>query len=161
AKAAAAMAARPAPAPTTAAPTTAAPAGGAPGGGAHSNVLPRNPGSLTQTGGPHSRPQGGKTEVGDDGDRPPAAMSNLCSVNGFQAQQADNDTWLNEHSDLVLRDAKGDPVVDPDWDEMLLDTSTAEKRQGLAEIVGGWIQGCAKDGFDAVEIDNLDSYSRS
>ena len=31
----------------------------------------------------------------------------------------------------------------------------------LAVLVGGWIDGCADAGFDAVEIDNLDTYARS
>lgn len=31
----------------------------------------------------------------------------------------------------------------------------------VARIVGGWTSGCATDGFDAVEFDNLDSFSRS
>jgi hypothetical protein len=44
---------------------------------------------------------------------------------------------------------------------MLLDTSTDAKRTQLATIVGGWITQCKTDGFNAVEIDNLDSYSRS
>ncbi len=45
--------------------------------------------------------------------------------------------------------------------EALLDTSTATKRSRLAKIVGGWIDGCATSGFQAVEPDNLDSYERS
>ena len=44
---------------------------------------------------------------------------------------------------------------------MLLDTSTDAKRTQLAAIVGSWITKCKTDGFNAVEIDNLDSYSRS
>jgi len=44
---------------------------------------------------------------------------------------------------------------------MLIDVSTAAKRDGVAAIVGGWIDGCASAGFNAIEIDNLDSYSRS
>jgi hypothetical protein len=52
-------------------------------------------------------------------------------------------------------------VEDEDWGEYLVDTSTQEKRAQLAAIVGEWIDQCARDGFDAVEIDNLDSYSRS
>ena len=62
---------------------------------------------------------------------------------------------------LVLRDGNNEPVIDVDWDEMLLDTSTPEKRAALAVIVGGWIAGCEQAGYQAVEIDNLDSYSRS
>lgn len=38
---------------------------------------------------------------------------------------------------------------------------TPAKRDALATIVGGWIAQCAADGFDAVEIDDLDSYTRS
>jgi hypothetical protein len=44
---------------------------------------------------------------------------------------------------------------------MLIDVGTAEKRTAVAAIVGEWIAGCAEAGFDAVEIDNLDSFSRS
>ena len=44
---------------------------------------------------------------------------------------------------------------------MLLDTRLAEKRTAIASIVGGWILGCAQNSYNAVEIDNLDSYSRS
>jgi hypothetical protein len=82
-------------------------------------------------------------------------------VNGFQTQPGEEGFWLEDHPDIVLRDASGDPVIDPDWNEMLLDVSTAEKRARLAAIVGGWIEGCAVAGFDAVEIDNLDTYSRA
>ncbi|MDQ3663052.1 MAG: endo alpha-1,4 polygalactosaminidase [Actinomycetota bacterium] len=54
----------------------------------------------------------------------------------------------------------GDPVVDGQWGEFLLDTGRAGKRAALADIVGEWIDGCAADGFDAVEFDNLDSWDR-
>ena len=56
----------------------------------------------------------------------------------------------------------GADVIDPDWpDEALLDTSTPEQRSRIAELVGPWIEACADAGFDAVEFDNLDSYTRS
>ncbi len=51
----------------------------------------------------------------------------------------------------------GDPVVDGQWGKFLLDTGRAGKRAALADVVGEWIDGCAADGFDAVELDNLDS----
>jgi hypothetical protein len=44
---------------------------------------------------------------------------------------------------------------------MLLDTSTASKRRALAAVVGRWIDGCARAGYQAVEPDNLDSWTRS
>jgi hypothetical protein len=93
--------------------------------------------------------------------RPAAGLYNICYVNGFQAQPDEEDFWLDDQPDLVLRDGAGKPVIDADWDEMLLDVSSAAKRMRIASIVGGWIEDCAADGFDAVEIDNLDSYSRS
>jgi hypothetical protein len=44
---------------------------------------------------------------------------------------------------------------------MLLDVSTEANRDAVATIVNEWVRGCAAKGFDAVEIDNLDSFSRS
>lgn len=92
---------------------------------------------------------------------PAPGIYNICYVNGFQTQPDERAFWLREHPDLLLRDSRGEPVIDPDWDEIILDVTTDEKRAALAEIVGGWIAGCAEDGFDAIEIDNLDTYSRS
>jgi hypothetical protein len=60
----------------------------------------------------------------------------------------------------VLRQG-GDPVVDGAWGEWLLDIRTAARRERLARIVAGWTAGCAADGYDAVELDNLDSFTRS
>jgi hypothetical protein len=93
---------------------------------------------------------------------PVPGLYNVCYINGFQTQGAEESFWLNQHPTLVLRDGDGKPVIDPEWpDEMMLDISTADKRTELAKIVGGWIEACAKKGFDAVEVDNLDTYSRS
>jgi len=92
---------------------------------------------------------------------PAPGVYSICYVNGFQSQPGERDFWLSDNPDLVLRDGDGDPVIDPDWDELILDVTTADKRTRLAAIVGGWIDGCADDGFDAIEIDNLDTYSRS
>lgn len=97
----------------------------------------------------------------DRNDSPAPGLYNICYINGFQAQSGEASWWLNNHPDLLLRDSGGNVVIDSGWDEMLLDVSTAAKRTALAAVVGGWIQKCAADGFDAVEIDNLDSYSRS
>ncbi|MER7558664.1 endo alpha-1,4 polygalactosaminidase [Nocardioides sp. NPDC126508] len=83
---------------------------------------------------------------------------NVCYVNGFQTQPGAD--W-SEHPSALLRDASGDPVRDPDWpDELILDPSTAASRDAILEVVGPVIEGCADDGFDAVEIDNLDTWTR-
>lgn len=58
--------------------------------------------------------------------------------------------------------ADGQPVFDPDWpDEALLDTGSEDSRQRIADRLAPLIAGCAEAGFDAVEFDNLDSYTRS
>ncbi|MBW2527630.1 MAG: endo alpha-1,4 polygalactosaminidase [Deltaproteobacteria bacterium] len=125
-------------------------------------TLPPADGQLDyQLGGAYPPPTGVQVLSRDRLEAPASGLYNICYVNGFQAQPDDDDWWLTQHPDLVLRDGDGEPVIDPDWNEMLLDVGTAPKRSALATIVGGWIDQCGTDGFDAVEIDNLDSYSRS
>lgn len=84
---------------------------------------------------------------------------NVCYVNAFQTQPNEKRFW-KKHWGLVLK-KNGRAVVDSGWGEWLLDIRTPAKRQRLARIVGGWMSGCAEDGYDAVEPDNLDSYLRS
>ncbi|HET6952800.1 MAG TPA: endo alpha-1,4 polygalactosaminidase [Acidimicrobiales bacterium] len=91
---------------------------------------------------------------------PATGLYNICYVNAFQAQPHELAWWEAEHPDLLLRRG-GEYVVDGGWDEVLLDISTASKRDALAGVVGGWIDGCAAAGFDAVEPDNLDSHTRA
>lgn len=98
--------------------------------------------------------------VARDRTDPPAGDYAVCYVNGFQTQPDANDTWLREHPDLVLHDAAGEPVVDEDWGELLLDTRPAA-RDGLVAVLTPWVQGCADAGYDGVELDNLDSWTRS
>ena len=85
----------------------------------------------------------------------------ICYVNGFQTQPDEADRWRGNDGELLLRDDVGQPVVDPNWpDEWILDISTEANRDRLVDIVGEWIEGCADDGFEAVEIDNLDTFTR-
>ncbi|RPK79782.1 endo alpha-1,4 polygalactosaminidase [Streptomyces sp. ADI98-10] len=114
-----------------------------------------------QIGGAYTPPAGVRAVSRDRGDRPAEGLYNVCYVNAFQTQPDALDRWQKDHSDLLLRDGDGDLVDDEAWGEVLLDTSTAGKRARLADIVGGWIDGCAKSGFQAVEPDNLDSFERS
>jgi len=114
-----------------------------------------------QIGGAYTPPSGVKVVSRDRNSAPASGLYNICYVNGFQIQPDEESVWTSQHPTLILRDSSGTPVVDADWGEMLLDTSTDAKRTQLAAIVGGWITKCKTDGFDAVEIDNLDSYSRS
>jgi hypothetical protein len=137
--------------------------GGGKGDGSNTElVLPPVNGKVDyQLGGAYTPPSG-VTIVSRDRTAPPAAgIYNICYVNGFQIQPGEESMWTSQHPELVLRDSGGDPVVDEDWGETLIDISTPEKRSGVAGVVGAWIRGCRDDGFDAVEIDNLDSFSRS
>ena len=114
-----------------------------------------------QLGGPYPPPAGVRIVTRDRTAEPVPGVYSICYVNAFQAQPGEDAEWRGRDADLLLRDSAGDAVIDEDWDEPLLDTSTAAKRARLAAIVGGWIDGCAASGFDAVEPDNLDSWTRS
>lgn len=103
-------------------------------------------------------PDAGVGIVGRDGsDEPADGLYSICYVNGFQTQPGAE--WPDA---LLLHDASGSVVVDPDWpDERILDISTAENRAAIARILAPTVQGCAARGFQGVEFDNLDSYTRS
>jgi len=111
-----------------------------------------------QLGGAYDPAEGVGIVGRDRSAEPVAGLYSVCYVNGFQTQPGELAEWPD---DLLLHD--GDDVVfDPDWpDEALLDTGSAAQRSRIAEIVVPWIEGCADSGFQAVEFDNLDSFSRS
>jgi len=114
-----------------------------------------------QLGGGYAPPPGVTTVGRDRTDKPAGIGYDICYVNGFQTQPADSKEFARQHPDLLVQH-EGKPLIDPDWpDEHLYDTSTDAKRVALAAIVKPWIDGCKSSGFDAVEIDNLDSYTRS
>lgn len=122
---------------------------------------PANAGLDYQLGGAYPPPADVEIVSRDRTASPEPGLYNICYVNGFQTQPGEQDWWESEHPDLLLRDEMGNPFIDPDWNEVLLDITTPDKRDALAVIVGDWIEQCGTDGFDAVEIDNLDTYSRS
>ena len=114
-----------------------------------------------QIGGAYTPPSGVRVVSRDREDPPAAGLYNICYVNAFQTQpiQSEIDDWRARG--LTLKDSRGKEVVDGQWDEILLDITTDAKRRAVAAVVNGWIDGCAADGFQAVEPDNLDSFSRS
>ncbi|MFD6338677.1 endo alpha-1,4 polygalactosaminidase [Streptomyces sp. NPDC060131] len=116
-----------------------------------------------QLGGAYDPPDGVRTVIRDRtaAPDPDPGIYNICYINAYQTQPDAVAWWRKNHPDLLLRDADGATVIDEDWAEPLLDISTEDRRDRLAGIVGGWIDGCADRGFDAVEADNLDSYLRS
>ncbi|WP_405565032.1 endo alpha-1,4 polygalactosaminidase [Streptomyces sp. NBC_01180] len=111
-----------------------------------------------QIGGAYTPPSGVKVVSRDHEASPAAGLYNICYVNAFQAQPDAEKDW---DSDLLLRKANGDVVYDTNWGEALLDLRTADKRRRVAEKVDSWIDGCADKGFQAIEPDNYDSYTRS
>ena len=86
----------------------------------------------------------------------------ICYVNAFQTQ--DDEAGVRRRDErsawprkLVLS-RLGD---DPNWGgEYLIDISTAAKRKRAARWIQPMIRTCARKGFDAVEYDNLDSWTR-
>lgn len=128
------------------------------GGAARKPALPP-PGAGVdyQIGGAYEPPPGAGVVVRDRRDAPAPGAYNVCYVNAFQVQPGAEDEW---DPDLLLRDAAGDVVYDEDWGEAVLDLRTAGKRERIAAKVGRWIDGCAERGFQAVEPDNLDTYTR-
>lgn len=111
-----------------------------------------------QIGGAYPPPAGVRIVARDREAEPARGLYNICYVNAFQAQPDEQDDWP---ADLLLRDKKGKVVVDGDWDEALLDIGTPAKRERVADRVDEWIDGCADKGYDAVEPDNFDSFTRS
>lgn len=92
----------------------------------------------------------------------PATGYGICYVHAFQTQADEAgvdrpDEQSNWPQQLVLT-ALGD---DPNWGgEYLIDISTAEKRAEAAAWVQPMIAECAAKGFQAVEFDNLESWTR-
>lgn len=95
----------------------------------------------------------------DRADDPLSGAYNVCYVNAFQTQPNERRFWRGDPSRwrLVLK-RDGRAVVDGAWGEWLLDTRSAAKPRALADIVDRWMTRCARDGFDGVELDNLDSW---
>ena len=108
---------------------------------------PANAGFDYQLGGAYT-PPAGVTVVSRDSEASAAkGLYNICYINAFQAQPGTDSWWKTNHPDLLLRDKKGNLVIDEVWEELMLDFSTEAKRAALTTIVGGWMDGCATKGF--------------
>lgn len=115
-----------------------------------------------QIGGDYSLPPGTSMVSRDwfSGQAAGGAYS-ICYVNAFQTQPDGSGNRPDElsrwPSELVLR-SLGD---DPNWDgEYLIDLSSNAKRVAASQWLAPMIDQCAAKGFDAVEFDNLDSWTR-
>jgi hypothetical protein len=126
--------------------------------------LPANAGFDYQIGGDYPLPEGVSVVSRDwfAGAAAEAPAYSICYVNAFQTQADEAgvdrpDERSNWPQELVLSEL-GD---DPKWGgEYLVDVSTASKRRRAASWVEQMIDGCDRKGFEAVEYDNLDSWTR-
>jgi hypothetical protein len=110
-----------------------------------------------QLGGGYAPPPGVTVLVRDSTDMPAPGFFNICYVNGFQTQPGQS--WPGG---LLVPGPDGTPLADADWpDEFLLDITTGQSRRTNLALIEPAIRACAGEGFDAVEFDNLDSYTRS
>ncbi len=125
---------------------------------------PPNAGFDYQIGGHYPLPDG-VTVVSRDWFASPAAADpvySICYVNAFQTQADEPgvdrpDERSNWPRSLILN-RLGD---DPKWGgEYLVNVSTAKKRKRAARWVAQMTDGCAEKGYEAVEYDNLDSWTR-
>jgi hypothetical protein len=110
-----------------------------------------------QLGGASPVPEGATVVARDSTEEPAADVYGICYVNGFQTQPG-----VDWPRDLLVRLPGGEPLVDPGWpDEHLLDIATDVNRQAIAARQAETITACADAGYQAVEFDNLDSWTRS
>ncbi len=136
---------------------TACSASAAPAGTQAVTPPPVKAGFDYQIGGAYTPASDVKVVSRDHTAQPAAGLYNICYVNAFQAQPGAEGEW----NDLLLRDANGKVVVDEDWGEALLDLRTADKRTRVAAKVNTWVNDCAAKGYQAIEPDNYDSFTRS
>lgn len=119
--------------------------------------LPPNAVADYQLGGSYTPPVKVNVVVRDSTELPANGLYNICYVNGFQTQPGAS--WPKN---LLVRGADGTALADPNWpDEYLLNISSAHLRDLILDRLKATISTCAETGFDAVEFDNLDSYTRS
>lgn len=111
-----------------------------------------------QLGGAYPLPDGVAVVARDRTAAPDDAAYSICYINAFQTQPGESDEW----PDAAPLRRDGEPIIDPDWpDEVIVDTSTDAGRVAVIATVTPWIRRCAADGFDAVEFDNLDTFTRT
>jgi hypothetical protein len=134
------------------------------GGTASVAPPPPNAGFDYQIGGDYPLPPGVSVVSRDwfSGRAADEPVYSICYVNAFQTQADERgvdrpDERSNWPARLVLTEL-GD---DPNWGgEYLVDISTARQRRRALRWVRQMVQACARKGYEAVEYDTLDSWTR-
>lgn len=126
--------------------------------------LPANAGFDYQIGGDYLLPPG-VTVVSRDWFSGRAAADpvySICYVNAFQTQADERGTDRpDERSNWPRKLVLSKLGDDPHWGgEYLINIKNNRKRHQAAHWVSQMIDGCAAGGFEAVEFDNLDSWTR-
>ncbi len=130
------------------------------GGGGDVQLPPSNAGFDYQIGGAYEVPSDAGVVSRDWEAEAAPGVYNVCYINAFQTQGNYGGTRPDESqnwpSSVVLRSSE-----DPNWPgEFLIDISTTEKQETAAAHLQQLIDICADKGFDAIEYDNLDSWTR-
>ena len=124
-----------------------------------------------QIGGPYTPTAGVQVVSRDRTVAPAAGKYNICYVNVGQTQPDEGSPnpnaygttawWLANHPNVILKGSNGQPIVDPNWDEVVFDVRTASQRNELASVIQPWFLQCKNDGYQAIEPDNIDLEARS
>lgn len=111
-----------------------------------------------QLGGEYQPPEGSDVVVRQRDAKPAADAYSICYVNAFQTE-ADPDG--PDGVDAWPEGTVWDDVEDPDWPgEHPIDIGSRRNRELAVEFVGTRFEECAERGFSAVELDNLDTFTR-
>ncbi|KAJ6464603.1 glycoside hydrolase family 114 protein [Mycena vulgaris] len=126
-------------------------------------IPPLNGKADYQIGGPYTPAADVAVVTRDNTASPVSGKYNICYINAFQTQSDAAAFWQSSaNAGLLLHKSSGALFEDPDWPgEYFLDTRTDANRQAIATILNGWIETCKSKGFNAIEPDNLDTFTRS
>ncbi|MEU0471643.1 endo alpha-1,4 polygalactosaminidase [Streptomyces olivaceus] len=110
---------------------------------------------------PYDPPEGVTVVSRDWKESPAQGLYNICYVNAFQTQEVGEEDGPDDWDrNLLLKNGNGDVVIDEDWNEAILDITTDTKRGDIAKKINKQIDTCADKGFDALELDNYDTFDR-
>lgn len=141
------------------------------GGGTGITLPPQNGKWDYQIGGPYTPASGVLVVSRDRTVAPAAGKYNICYTNVGQTQPDEGTPnasiygttawWLANHPNVILKGSNGQPIVDPNWNEVVFDVRTAAQRSELASVIQPWFLQCKNDGYNAIEPDNIDLEVRS